>query len=246
MSIIDQYTEETERSYLTMHSYQTPYFAPGELSKIENYAQAVAANFVGWVIHHRAELNADGSVNKKREELIISNTYYYRPASELIFLTINDHSQLHFNATRLTKTDVTVATRTKQSQAKLKANNTEERFRVVSALVESGEQLSMTDYQFYRRYCDRNGIAFTGAKVDKSHTVSRVNVPKVVVNKSKPRRADRTEARYQDVMGRLDHGDTLPMKEFSFLRRYCDRRLITVPSIITVGDGFKLKDTSCE
>lgn len=246
MSIIDQYTEETERTYLTMHSYQTPYFAPGELSKIENYAQAVANNFVGWVIHHRAELNADGSVNKKRDELIISNTYYYRPATELIFLTISDHSQLHWNATQHSKTDVTVETRIKQSQAKLTANNTEERYRVVSALVESGELLSMSDYQFYRRYCQRNGIAFTGAKVDKSHTVSRVDVPKVIVNKSKPSRADRTEARYKDVMGRLENGETLPMKEFSFLRRYCDRRLIDVPSIITVDDGFKLKNISCE
>lgn len=245
MSIIDQYTEETERTYLTMHSYQTPYFAPGELSKIENYAQAVANNFVGWVIHHRAELNADGSVNKKRDELIISNTYYYRPATELIFLTISDHSQLHSTATRRIKTDVTVETRTKQSQAKLTANNTEERYRVVSALVESGELLSMSDYQFYRRYCQRNGIAFTGAKVDKSHTVNRVDVPKVTVNKSKHRRAERTEARYKDVMGRLENGETLPMKEFSFLRRYCDRRLIAVPSIITVDDGFKLKNISC-
>lgn len=245
MSIIDQYTEETERTYLTMHSYQTPYFAPGELSKIENYAQAVANNFVGWVIHHRAELNADGSVNKKRDELIIANAYYYRPATELIFLTISDHSQLHFNATLRSKTDVTVETRTKQSQAKLTANNTEERYRVVSALVESGELLSMSDYQFYRRYCQRNGIAFTGAKVDKSHTVNRVDVPKVTVNKSKPSRAERTEARYKDVMGRLENGDTLPMKEFSFLRRYCDRRLIAVPSIIIVDDGFKLKNISC-
>lgn len=245
MSIIDQYTEETERTYLTMHSYQTPYFAPGELSKIENYAQAVANNFVGWVIHHRAELNADGSVNKKRDELIISNAYYYRPATELIFLTISDHSQLHFNAILRSKTDVTVETRTKQSQAKLTANNTEERYRVVSALVESGELLSMSDYQFYRRYCQRNGIAFTGAKVDKSHTVNRVDVPKVTVNKSKPSRAERTEARYKDVMGRLENGETLPMKEFSFLRRYCDRRLIAVPSIITVDDGFKLKNISC-
>ena len=245
MSIIDQYTEESERTYLTMHSYQTPYFAPGELSKIENYAQAVANNFVGWVIHHRAELNADGSVNKKREELIISNTYYYRPATELIFLTISDHSQLHINAIRRLKHDVTVATRTKQSQAKLTANNTDERYRVVSALVESGELLSMSDYQFYRRYCQRNGIAFTGAKVDKSRTVSRVDVPKVTVNKSKPSRAERTEARYKDVMGRLENGETLPMKEFSFLRRYCGRRLIAVPSIIIVDDGFKLKNISC-
>lgn len=241
MSIIGQYTEETERTYLTMHSYQTPYFAPGELSKIENYAQAVADNFVGWVIHHRAELNADGSINKKRDELIISNAYYYRPASELIFLTISDHSQLHGTATRRSKTDVTEETRTRQSQAKLKANNTEERYRVVSALVESGELLSMSDYQFYRRYCQRNGIAFTGAKVDKSHTVNRVAVPKVIVNKNKPSRADLTEARYKDVMGRLNNGETLPMKEFSFLHRYCDRRLIVVPSIIRVDDGFTLK-----
>lgn len=245
MSTIDYYTDVAERTYLVSHVYQTPYFAPGELSKIENYAQAAANNFVGWVIHHRLELNPDGSVNKSRDELILSNQYYYRPASELIFLTNNEHGKLHGHAIKPKAIIVSKETKTKQSQAKLTANNTEERYRVVSALVDSGELLSMSDYQFYRRYCQRNGIAFTGAKVDKSHTVNRVDVPKVTVNKSKPRRAERTEARYKDVMGRLENGETLPMKEFSFLRRYCDRRLIAVPSIITVDDGFKLKNISC-
>jgi hypothetical protein len=244
MSTIDYYTDDAERTYLISHVYQTPYFAPGELSKIENYAQALANNFVGWVIHHRLELNPDGSVNKRRDELILSNQYYYRPANELIFLTSIEHGKLHGHSIKPNPTIVSHETRNKQSNAKLVANNTEERYRVVSALVESGELLCMSDYQFYRRYCQRNGIAFTGAKVDKSHTVSRVDVPKVNVTKNKQSRTERTEARYKDVMERLNNGDVLPMKEFSFLRRYCDRRLIDVPSIIIVDDGFKLKNIS--
>ena len=160
-------------------------------------------------------------------------------------MTNTEHGKLHGHSIKPKAIIVSTETRTKQSQAKLTANNTDERYRVVSALVESGELLSMSDYQFYRRYCQRNGIAFTGAKVDKSHTVNRVDVPKVTVHKSKPSRAERTEARYKDVMGRLENGETLPLKEFSFLRRYCDRRLIAVPSIIIVDDGFKLKNISC-
>ena len=245
MSIIDQYTDETERAYLVAHSYQTPYFAPGELSKIENYAMAAADNFTGWVIHHRAELHSDGSVNQSRDELIVTNKYYYRPSVELIFLTTNDHSKLHLSATRSTIVEVSAETRTKQSQAKLIANNTEERFRVVSERVESGDVLSFSDYQFYRRYCQRNGIAFTGAKVDKTHTVERVDVPLAPSGKVNPRRSTLTELRYQDDMAQLQQGVTLPMKEFSFIRRYCNRRQIERPPITLVDGGFKLKNISC-
>lgn len=246
MSIIDQYKDATERAYLVAHSYQTPYFAPGELSQIENYALAVADNFTGWVIHHRAELNADGSVNQSRDELIVTNKYYYRPSVELIFLTINEHSKLHMSATRSTIVEVSATTRTKQSQAKLIANNTEERFRVVSERVASGDVLSFSDYQFYRRYCQRNGIEFTGAKVDKTHTVERVDVPLAPSGNVNPRRATLTERRYQDDMAQLQQGVTLPMKELSFLCRYCNRRQIERPSITLVDGGFKLKNISCE
>lgn len=246
MSIAEHYTQPEEQSYLRTFSYHTPYFAPGELTKIENYLHAVADNFIGWAIHHRLELNDDGTVNKTRETLILENLYYCRPADELIFLTSSDHVKLHLKAKHANKPPVKTSdsTKQKQSKAKLTANNTEARYKVVSDMVQRDETLSFSDYQFYRRYCQRNGIAFTGAKVDKSHTVNRVDVPKVTVNKSKPSRADRTDARYKDVIGRLENGETLPMKEFSFLRRYCDRRLISVPSIITVDDGFKLKNIS--
>lgn len=74
-------------------------FCCEDLSKIENYDKAKADNFKGWAIHHRLETHTiDG---KRREvdltvkELIDNNMYYHRPASELIFLTVEDHISLH-------------------------------------------------------------------------------------------------------------------------------------------------------
>ena len=100
MSIAEHYTQPEEQSYLRTFSYHTPYFAPGELTKIENYLHAVADNFIGWAIHHRLELNDDGTVNKTRETLILENLYYCRPADELIFLTKSAHCKLHVKASR--------------------------------------------------------------------------------------------------------------------------------------------------
>ena len=66
---------------------------------IENYQKAAADNFVGWCIHHRYEThNSDGErrlVDITRKELIASGMYYNRPANELIFMTLAEHSSLH-------------------------------------------------------------------------------------------------------------------------------------------------------
>ena len=60
-----------------------------DYKNIENYEKAKADNFKGWNCHHRK------GVDIPREELKALGMYYNRPASELIFLTISEHSRLH-------------------------------------------------------------------------------------------------------------------------------------------------------
>lgn len=70
-----------------------------EPENIENYDKAKADNFVGWCIHHRLEThNSDGErrlIDITPAELEALGMYYYRPASELIFLTESEHKSLH-------------------------------------------------------------------------------------------------------------------------------------------------------
>ena len=70
-----------------------------DYENIENYDKALADNFKGWCCHHRLEThNSDGErrlVDITVEELQALGMYYHRPASELIFLTISEHSSLH-------------------------------------------------------------------------------------------------------------------------------------------------------
>lgn len=245
MSIADHYTDETERMYIRLRPSQPPYFAPGQLHLIENFNKALADNFQGWHLHHRLELNPDGTLNKTRECLIIENLYYYRPADELAFMPIAKHSQVHIKAlvaARGTIYKASAETKAKQSEAKLKANNTEARYAVVSAMVERGETLSYTDYAFYRRYCKRNGIPFVGAKVDKSHTLTRVDVPLVKSEKQlKKDDMPKTQKRYRDVIRRLSMGEMLPIKELSFLRRYCTKRNLELPKVSVTKYGVCVK-----
>ena len=70
-----------------------------DYQNIENYEKAKADNFKGWCIHHRLEThNSDGErrlVDIAAAELQALGMYYNRPAAELIFLTISEHSMLH-------------------------------------------------------------------------------------------------------------------------------------------------------
>lgn len=235
MSIKEHYPLEHEQRYLKMKNYNTPYFAPGELNKIENYEMAMNDAYWNWDIHHRLELNPDGTLNKTRETLIIENLYYYRPADELIFLTKHDHMQLHANVLHERKPHIaSEITKKKQSEAKLFANNTEERYKVVSQKVANGETLGMTDYQFYRRYCNRMGIPFTGAKVDKSRTITRVDVPlrksiKQIQKEQEAVTGGKTDQRYKDITERIKNGESISKSDYSFLIRYNNRRELDMP-----------------
>ena len=60
-----------------------------DYENIENYHKAKADNFNGWNCHHRK------GVDIPREELKALGMYYNRPAEELIFIKLSEHSSLH-------------------------------------------------------------------------------------------------------------------------------------------------------
>ena len=70
-------------------------FCSEPLELIENYQQAKADNFAGWCIHHRLEIQPDGT-RMSRQELKDKDLYYGRPASELIFMRFGEHTTLHW------------------------------------------------------------------------------------------------------------------------------------------------------
>ena len=65
-----------------------------QLELIENYMAAKADDFEGWCIHHRLEIQQDGT-RVSRQELNDKNLYFHRPASELIFMRFGEHMTLH-------------------------------------------------------------------------------------------------------------------------------------------------------
>lgn len=69
-----------------------------DISLIENYKDAINDKFYKWHCHHRLEIQKDGqtySVKQLKEK----GLYYNRPASELIFLSPDEHFQLHMKYT---------------------------------------------------------------------------------------------------------------------------------------------------
>lgn len=65
-------------------------FCKGDISKIENYEKAINSEEL-WDCHHRLEI----TLRKTRKELEEMDLYYNRPASELIFLTHEEHAKIH-------------------------------------------------------------------------------------------------------------------------------------------------------
>lgn len=59
------------------------------LENIKNYDKAVSDTKNRYLLHHINELTFT------KDELIMMNMYYYRPASELIWLTHKEHKEVH-------------------------------------------------------------------------------------------------------------------------------------------------------
>lgn len=66
-----------------------------DVSKIENYEQAINDKENMWICHHRLELTLDGEFAHSADELDKLGMYYNRPYFELIFLTKTQHGELH-------------------------------------------------------------------------------------------------------------------------------------------------------
>lgn len=89
-----------------MVSTRAKYFCKN-LEDVENYEQAMADKTRVWHCHHRLETHtSDGErrpIDLTPEELKALEVYYNRPANELIFLTIAEHSKLHNKSRKHTK-----------------------------------------------------------------------------------------------------------------------------------------------
>lgn len=79
------------------------YWRNGEQSHIENYEQAKADGFRGWCIHHRLELNPDGTTRFTKNELVNKGLYWNRPAEELVYMRITEHYDIHRKSNSLLK-----------------------------------------------------------------------------------------------------------------------------------------------
>lgn len=73
-------------------------FCKDDISKIENYEQAINDTENVWCCHHRLELTLDGDYAHSKEDLIRMGMYYNRPYFELIFMKDNEHTRLHRKA----------------------------------------------------------------------------------------------------------------------------------------------------
>lgn len=69
-------------------------FCKEDPSLIENYDKAINDKTQTWHIHHRLEVQEDGT-HVLAKELEEQGLLYNRPACELIFLTPTDHKKLH-------------------------------------------------------------------------------------------------------------------------------------------------------
>ena len=85
---------------------QAKWYCKEDISKIENYENAIADTTQTWHLHHRDEVKILPSgieVRRSREELIENDRYYHCPANELIFLTKAEHTRLHTKGKQLSE-----------------------------------------------------------------------------------------------------------------------------------------------
>ena len=116
-----------------------------DISKIENYAAALADTSQTWDLHHRTEI----WWNCSKQDLIDNECYFNRKACELIFLTRSEHDKLHHK-------DKVVSESTRQKlSASLKGKiRTEEHCRKISKALK-GRHLS-------EETCSKLSKAFKG------------------------------------------------------------------------------------
>ena len=94
------------------------------LELVENYQQALAEGFAGWCMHHRLEIQPDGT-RVSMKELKDKGLYYGRPASELVFMRTTEHNRLHITIFNKGRT-LSAETRQKMSEAHKGKNHSDE------------------------------------------------------------------------------------------------------------------------
>lgn len=89
-----------------------------DISKIENYEQAMNDKTKTWCCHHRDEvkiLPSGMTVIRSMQDLKDAGRYYGCPANELIFLTRSEHNRLHnFNKSETTRMKLSKANKGKK------------------------------------------------------------------------------------------------------------------------------------
>ena len=146
-------------------TYNWRAFCKDSLDQIENYPQALAENFKGWCIHHRLEIQPDGT-RMSRQELNDKGLYYDRPANELVFMRGPEHNRLHLIGNTYTKGKHHSAdTRLKMSEAlKGKHHSAEHRRKLSESL--SGENNPFYGKHHTEESRKKNSLAHRG----KHHT----------------------------------------------------------------------------
>lgn len=74
-----------------------------DISKIENYEQAISDKENLWVCHHRLEFTINGEFAHTSKELKRMGMYNHRPYFELIFMKRIDHRRLHASKENLSE-----------------------------------------------------------------------------------------------------------------------------------------------
>ena len=74
-----------------INEFNVRLFCCEDISLIENYDKAIADKTQVWHCHHRNGIE----LKMSEQQLKDANMYYKRPACELLFLTEEQHKQLH-------------------------------------------------------------------------------------------------------------------------------------------------------
>ena len=114
----------------------TKLYCRDDISKIENYEQAINDKEHKWVCHHRLEFTINGEFAHTSKELKRMGMYYHRPYFELIFMKRIEHRHLHAS-----KENLREETLRKMSKAQKGKKLTEEHKRRVSESMK-GRKLS--------------------------------------------------------------------------------------------------------
>lgn len=134
-----------------------------DITKIENFNEAVNDEKHMWDCHHRLEThNEDGTLREEfitKTELIEKDLYWKRPASELIFLGQYEHLSLHHKGQKIPdeqkeKISKTLTGRKMPEDIKQKISDTLSKKRAVYVeIIPTGIIMTTKQAALYFEYC---------------------------------------------------------------------------------------------